>query len=66
MMSYKRSDYGSALQWLEALMWWLYSAIANTLTVVGLVGLLWFSGMAIKRFNEKLTYEEDLPHEDQD
>ena len=54
------------MKWVAAVMWCMYDIIAYVLTAVGLVGLFWISGMAIKRFCEKLTYEEELPHEDQD
>lgn len=51
--------------WVAPLMWGLCRIIGDTFTFIGLVGLAGFAGIGIKRFYDRILYEEE-PYENQD
>ena len=54
------------MHWITPMMWSFCRIIGNTLTFIGLAGLLLFTGKALAWTCKRLNAEEDIPHEDQD
>ncbi len=52
------------MKWVATVMWAFSAFAGNLFTLVGLMGLVFFAGIGVKRFYDHLLYEEE-PHEDQ-
>lgn len=52
------------MHWIEPFMWTLYRNLGNTMTAIGLLGLLYFAGRGLIWFTNKVIEEEYRNDED--